>query len=214
MASIGKTAIQSAFGVAALALLPGCPYDAAAAGLVVGDGGWYVPLQASDAAGLPEPVDASVPELLASPPSMDALCTLYIGDMSDQTDYPKELGTWIGDVKRIIGEPPRNGQSYGEKDAHLDYLWRGSKGEPAGISLSFEYLLLNNNAPPESPEAWKQFKQSYWLNGIQMRDGSFYDCWRWQLLRPGLTPCPNCVGWTEVSNTCLAGASNPTDCFR
>ena len=121
---------------------------------------------------------------------------------------------WIEDVKHILGEPQRNGQDYGEKEAHLNYLWRGDEEGPAGIALTFEHVLLNVNAPADTAEAWKPFQNSYWLSGIQMRDGSFYDCWRWQLKEVGRVECPNCIPWDAVTTTCLAGTDDPRKCFK
>jgi hypothetical protein len=194
-----------------LPLLAGCPYDASEVGLTKIDGGYEY--NVGDAGYFIADSDASVgADTLSSAPTMEQLCTLYVGDLNDQNDYPHRTGTWIGDVERIFGPPGRNGAQLGQKDAQLVYLWKGANGDPSGMTLSFEYVLVqykgDNGGPPHG-----YFKDSYWLNGIQMRDGSYYDCWRWELNEPGRTPCDGCIDASQFTRSCVVGTPNPSECF-
>lgn len=205
----------------ALLLLSGCPYDAEAAGLTAVDGGYVY--GEGDASIFIPAVDAEVPERLPNAPTMNQLCTLYVGDALDQTDYPRRVGLWIEDVRRIFGEPPRNGIVLGKNEAKLSYLWSGGTDasgdvlEPSGMTLSFEYLPLNNLLLDDDGEfegfGTQVLSNSYFLNGIQMRDGVYHDCWRWELREPGLQPCTQCQLDRKKWGNCTLGAGNPTECF-
>jgi hypothetical protein len=197
---------RSVLGVAALATLSACPYDATAAGLMPVDGGYaYVTPPDSGQFVYASVPDAAVPERLKAPPTREQLCTLYIGDFNNQSDYPHQLGTWIGDVKRIFGEPPRNGVQLKKDDASISYLWSGEGGDPAGITLTFEYVLLNTR-DATGYSTGQHFPDSYWLSGIDLRDGSFLDCWRWELNYPGLVPCVGCIDTSMVDGSCIRSA--------
>lgn len=197
--------------IALVPLLAGCPYDPSAAGLIKVDGGYVSDLTDGGVFLPADLLDADVPDMLSKPPTMNQLCMLYIGDLNDQTDYPHRGGTWIEDVKGIIGPPPRNGEMHDKDSATLTYLWKGEGDEPAGITLSFEHVLVQYRGDNGGPDHGC-FEPSFWLNGIQMRDGSYLPCWRWELGEPGLVPCPGCIN-QPLSRVCLAGASHPEDCF-
>lgn len=193
--------------------LAGCPYDPEAAGLVAVDGG-YVYGDGDAQVFLPTAVDGGFygPDILPSPPTRETLCKLYIGDYTDMTQYPHRFGTWIVDAKRFFGPPPRNGQTLGDTDAKLSYLWSGDDDEPAGITLSFEYVALNVEANGGGAWSNRHLENSYFLNGIQLRGGDFLDCWRWLINEPGRTPCPDCIDHRYLLD-CVKNNPKPQECF-
>lgn len=195
------------------AVLTGCPYDPEAAGLIAVDGG-YVYGEGDAQVFIPGEVDGGFygPDLLPEAPSIELLCSLYVGDVREMTDYPTRFGTWINDVQRFYGHPPRNGVVLGKDDAKVSYMWRGENDEPAGLTLSFEYIPLNLVASSGGGWSNRHLNDSYWLNGIQMRDGRYLDCWRWELKEPGYQGCPGCIDHKDLLY-CTKDNPKPTDCF-
>jgi hypothetical protein len=198
--------------IALAPIISACPYDPSAAGLTQVDGGYVYGDRPDGGVFIPD-IDASGPDMLAEPPTMNQLCMLYIGDLNKMTDYPDRTGTWIEDVKGILGPPPRNGEMMEKDTATLTYLWKGAGDDPAGITLSFEHVLVQYQGDNGGPDHGC-FEPSFWLNGIQMRDGSFYPCWRWEYGDPGRVPCPGCIDASKLSRSCLAGSPHPQDCYE
>lgn len=201
------------------AVLSGCPYDAASAGLRQVDGGYTYETGDGGTGFIPAVIDGGAygPDILPKAPSMQTLCTLFIGDMSDSTDYPHRTGTWIGDAIRLIGPPPRNGIELNQDEGLLTYQWSGDDGKTSGgdgMELTFEYVPVqykgDNGGPPHG-----YFEQSYWLHGIKLRSNKFYDCWRWDLKDPGHVDCQDCIDLSQFDRSCLADAphGDPRNCF-
>lgn len=172
-----------AVAACSLLALAGCPYDPSAAGLTqvdggytyqVGDGSVFIPAAAV--------TDADVPEVYGPAPDTNTLCMLVIGDILDQNEWPHRYGTWIGDVKTILGEPTRNSLNTSFSAAQLTYQWRNG-----GLELSFEKVPIGSGTA-------KPFPDPFFVNGITVRSPlQFLDCWDFRYAATAhTTPCPQC----------------------
>lgn len=198
-------AIRNLAAAAALAALSGCPYDETAADITAGDGGLWLGSPDDGGTFLETNPDGGFygPETLPEAPTMDSLCKLYVGNAKGENDDTKRfIGTWIRDAIAIIGQPPRNGAVLGQDDALLAYQWRSTGGKLAGISMRFDYLPITM---PDAAGVWYQLPDSYFLSAIQLRDGTYYDCWRWQLGIANRSQCgASCVFSDDKWRACMA----------
>lgn len=166
-----------------LLALSACPYDPSAAGLVKVDGGYAYATGSDASVFIPAPdVDAEVPEVYGPAPDENTLCELVIGDINDQNEWPHRYGTWIGDVKTILGEPTRNSLNSTFNSANLTYQWQNG-----GLELSFEKVPIGSGSAQPFPDP-------FFVNEISVRSPlQFLNCWDFRYAATAhTTPCPSC----------------------
>lgn len=142
-----KLAMFAVF-MAALAGEDDCsgPGSLSAADIRPGDGGIYVPT-AGDGGEIFWPT-AKLPDgrQVRDLPSKKTLCTLFPGDRSDQSLYPKAYGLWIEDIKNmeLLGAPAPNSEYTDETTGRLNYTYRkpNTQDQVVTISLTFERLVV------------------------------------------------------------------------
>ena len=199
-----------------LGLLTACPGEAdlAAAGLQVGDGGILVPTD-NDGGTWLLPTNTGNPiRPLRSVPPRKTLCMLVIGDYYNHSDFPRWIGSYIGDVRSMwfLGEPANDGIYLGPADASLRYTYQKpnsalpSGAETVSLQLRFEKIpsfdVHSGIRASNGEQHGQPLEDPYFLNDIQVQgdiDGAgknFLDCWDWQMRESTaapLTPCDNCI---------------------
>jgi hypothetical protein len=222
--------------LSALAAQDDCsgPGSLSAANIRPGDGGVYVATSGGADGGEIFWPTAALPggRQLRDLPSKDTLCMLYPGDWSDQTSYPKFIGTWIGDIKStaLLGPPMSSAEYTDDTTARLNYTYHkpNSADQVVTISLTFERLIvveakgaeLHSDGTASKGRPWPS---PYFLSGITAGglSGAFYngspnnlECWD-PFLRVSSgyqwTPCPWCK--QVVVDYVPCDADPPSLCF-
>jgi hypothetical protein len=210
----------------------GGPGSLSSADIRPGDGGIYIPTTGDGGEIFWPTADVPDGRQVRALPTQRTLCTLFAGDESDQSLYPRGFGLWIEDVKNgsLLGAPEPNSEYTDETTARLNYTYRkpNTDDQVVTLSLAFERLVVVERAGADILADGTALKGNPWpapyfLSGITAGGlaGVFYsgspnslECWD-PFLRESQSyrwiPCAWCKQPYEDFVPCVADPA--TDCF-